>query len=57
MARPLGSQREKPGRYESRRTETYGIKEEGHCRLATVTWRLKDSGYAYLPGSNGEKRS
>jgi hypothetical protein len=34
----------------------YGVKEQGHCRLATVPWRLKNSGYAYLPGSNGEKR-
>jgi hypothetical protein len=22
-----------------------------------VTWRFKDAGYAYLPGSNGEKTS
>jgi hypothetical protein len=33
----------------------YGIKEEGHCRLTAVTWRFKDSGYAYLPGSNRER--
>jgi hypothetical protein len=54
MARPLGSEKRKAGRYESRRTARYGVKEQGHCRIATVTERLKYSGYAYLAGRNGE---
>jgi hypothetical protein len=54
MARLSAQKREKRGRYESRRTKHYGIKEQGHCRIATVTGRLKYSGYAYLAGRNGE---
>ena len=50
MARPSAQKREKRGRYESRRTARYGVKEQGHCRIVAVTWRLKYSGYAYLAG-------
>jgi hypothetical protein len=55
MARALGSEKRKSrGDTKAGAPRPYGVKEEGHCRLATV-WRFKDSGYAYLPGSNGER--
>jgi hypothetical protein len=55
MARPLGAKGEKAVaiRKPAHRNGTVS-KEKGQCRVATVTWRFKDSGYAYLPGSNGE---
>src|SRR5918996_253814 len=33
LGSPLGSEARKPGRYGSRRTETCGVKEEGHGRI------------------------
>jgi hypothetical protein len=53
---PLGSQERKAGAIRQPAHRHDGVKEQGHCRLGTVPWRLKNSGYAYLPGSNGEKR-
>ena len=55
MAHPSARRKEKPGRYESRRTETLRCQRAGtwqgsHCDLA-----LEYSGYAYLPGSNGAR--
>jgi hypothetical protein len=48
MARASGVRREKPGDTKAGAPRVM----EGHCRLATVTWRFKDSGYATLLGSN-----
>jgi hypothetical protein len=54
MARPRVLREKKPGDTKAG-AKRYGVKEEGDCRVATVTWRFKDSGYTYLPGSNGER--
>jgi hypothetical protein len=55
---PLGSEGEKSrGDTNAGAPRPYGIKEQGHCRLTTVTCHFKDSGYATLPGSNGESDS
>jgi hypothetical protein len=55
MARPSARREKSRGDTKADAPRPYGVKEEGHCSLATATWRLKDSGYATLPGSNGER--
>src|SRR5688572_23483388 len=55
MARPSARRREKPGRCESRRTETLRSQRAGTLQVGHRDWRFKDSGYATLPGSNGGK--
>jgi hypothetical protein len=55
MAPPSARRREKPGRYESRRTEIVRCQRAGTLQVGHRNWRFKDSGYTYLPGSNGER--
>jgi hypothetical protein len=55
MARPSARRREKPGRYESRRTEKIRSQRAGTWQVGHRDWRFKDSGYATLPGSNGKR--
>jgi hypothetical protein len=55
MARPLGSHREKPERYDSRRTDTVQSQSAGTLQDSHCDWRFKDSGYATLPGSDGAR--
>jgi hypothetical protein len=51
MARPSGVREKKPADTKGGAPKRYSVKEEGPCRLATVTGCFKDSGYGYLAAS------
>jgi hypothetical protein len=44
MARPSARRRESRGDTKAGAPRSYGVKEEGHGRVATVTWRLNIQG-------------
>src|SRR5687767_8437027 len=49
------ARREKPGRYESRRTETQPCQRAEDVRINPSDRMLDNAGYAYLPARNSER--
>jgi hypothetical protein len=50
MARPSARRRESRGDTKAGRPRSFGVKEERHGRVATVTWRLNIQGTPTLRG-------
>ncbi len=52
---PLGLGGEKPGATKAGAPRNKRCQRTGTFKVRQCDWRFKDSGYAYLPGSKGER--